>query len=219
MVSEFFWSDVMSIQLLSVVRSISVRAVATSAILTALFAPPATTFAQETSSQAIKSVDRQLAEMRRTIAYLRKGLASLRDNSAVVTQDVKDVKTTIGKALSSQINQETPTQPAIGKNTPTSSYVSYDFFEGRHGEAIVQHADTGVAIRFRVLEGAKAVQEYTLSFSFVGRTNDQKAADAMMISSCLTHFHRAADSKTGGTFFLNSSADSKTGLLCSSVIN
>lgn len=209
----------MSIQLLSVVRTISRSAVVTCAILTALLAPTAASFAQETSGQAIKSVDRQLAEMRRTIAYLRKGLASLRDNSAVVTQDVKEVKTTIGKALSSQINQETPTQPAIGKNTPTISYVSFDFYEGRHGEAVVQHADTGIAIRFRILEGAKAAQEYNLSFSFVGRTNDQKAADAMMISSCLTHFHRASDSKTGGTFFLNSSTDTKTGLLCSSVIN
>lgn len=209
----------MSIQLLSLLRSISRNAVAAITAFTIFFATPATASAQETSGQAIKSVNRQLAEMRRTIAYLRKNMSSLTKNNDSVTKDVKDVKAIVGKALSSQISSETPTQPAIGKNEPTSTYVSYDFYEGRRGEAIVQHADTGVAIRFRILEGAKPVQERTLSFSFAGRTSDQKAADSLMISSCLTHFNRAADSRTGGTFFLNSNSDNTIGLLCSSVIN
>jgi hypothetical protein len=208
----------MSIHLLSRVYTSSYKMVTALTVLATLMTTPTIARADQTSAQAIQSVDRQLAEMRRTIAYLRKNLASLRLNNQSITNDVKEVKTTVGKALSSQINSETPTQPAIGKNSPTQSFVSFDFYEGRQGDAIVQHDDTGVAIRFRILEGGKTVQEHLLSFSFVGRTNDQKTADALMISSCLTHFHRAVDSKTGGTFFLNSNLDTKVGLVCSSSV-
>lgn len=209
----------MSIHLLSRLFTSSQKLVAALTVLGALIATPTVTRADETSSLAIKSVDRQLAEMRRTIAYLRKNLASLRQNNEAITKDVKEVKTTVGKALSSQINSETPTQPVIGKNASTTNYVAYDFYEGRRGDATVQHSDTGIAIRFRIFEGGKTAEERTLNFSFADRTNDQKAADALMISSCLTHFHRAADSKAGGTFFLNSNPDSKVGLLCSSITN
>ncbi len=168
------------------------------------------------------SVSRQLKSMRKNLTLIRRSMASLRQNGEIVKGHLSDVKNSITtlnqRIVTGSISEATPTPtPArvIAASEPTSTYVAFDKYETRRGQATVQHNRTSIAVWFRVLEGGKNVQEYTLKFPFAGRTADQRTADTMVISNCLSQFHRAFDA-TDGTFFIYASADDNLGVLCAS---
>lgn len=172
------------------------------------------------------SVNQQLQRMRLSLARIRRTVDTLTANNTAVKSGITDVKNSL-VSLNQRVVTGTsvaPTEPSssqavIGSNKPFPSYITFDFYPGVRAEAVVQHKNTGVFIVFRTLEGSKILFEYKLDFSFEGRSADQKSADAMMITACLNHFHRAADAANGGSFYIYPSSDDKLGLLCSSVTN
>lgn len=172
------------------------------------------------------TVNRQLQSMRLSLARIRRTVDALTANNTKVSNSISDVKNSLGSLNQRVITgtsvtpaDPTPTQSVIGQNKTSSAYMTFDFYPGLVAEAIVQHKNTGVLVKFRTAENSKTVNEYTLDFSFVGRSSEQKAADTMMITACLNHFHRAADAPNGGSFFIYPSSDDKVGLLCSSHAN
>ena len=172
------------------------------------------------------SVNQQLQRMRLSLARIRRTVDTLTANNTAVKSGITDVKNSL-VSLNQRVVTGTSVAPAepttsqtvIGSNKPSPAYMAFDFYPGVRAEAVVQHKNTGVFVVFRTLEGSKLLLEYKLDFSFEGRSADQKSADAMMISACLTHFHRAADAANGGSFYIYPSSDDKLGLLCSSVVN
>jgi hypothetical protein len=151
-------------------------------------------------------------------------MASLRQNGEVVKGHLSDVKNSMAtlnqRIVTGTISEATPTPtPAPGRviaaSEPTSTYIAFDKYETRRGQATVQHNNTGIVVWFRVLEGGKNVQEYKLNFPFAGRTDEQKVADTMVVSNCVSQFYRAFDA-TDGTFFVYASADDTLGVLCAS---
>lgn len=190
---------------------------------------PCTTRAQDADISADgnrPTVSRQLQSMRLALARIRRTVDALNANNTKVSNSISDVKNSLGTLNQRVITgtsvtpaEPTPAQSVIGQNKTSSAYMSFDFYPGLIAEAIVQHKNTGVLVKFRTAEGSKTVSEYTLDFSFVGRSSEQKAADTMMITACLNHFHRAADAPNGGSFYIYPSADDKVGLLCSSHTN
>ena len=165
----------------------------------------------------------QIKRLRHTVARLNRGVASLRAYRVFLTKNLTDVKGSLSvlnqNVIAGKSVQPSTPQTVIGSNKPSPNYISFDFYPGVQGEAVVQHTGTGVAVSFKTKDSATTLVEYSLALSFEGRTNDQKAADNMMINACLTNFYRAADSRNGGTFFIYPSADDKIGLACSSVLN
>jgi hypothetical protein len=198
----------------------------TATLVAFIISAPYTTRAEDAdvSAQGKRpTVARQLQSMRLSLARIRRTVDALTANNTSVSNSISDVKNSLGSLNQRVITgttvaptQPTPAQAVIGQNKAAPNYLTFDFYPGIVAEAIVQHKNTGVLVKFRTAEQGKTVQEYVLDFSFVGRSNEQKAADTMMITACLNHFHRAADAPKGGTFFIYPSADDKLGLLCSS---
>lgn len=200
------------------------------AIVTCVLCSTGVAFSQdaEVSAQESKlTVNRQLQRMRLSIARIRRTLDTLTTNNTAVKSGISDVKSSLltlnqrvitGNTVAPTTPTPKSSQPVIGSNKASTNYMTIDFYTGVREEAIVQHKNTGVVVSFRAYEGSKLLQEYTLDFSFEGRSSDQKTADAMMISACLQHFHRAADAPNGGSFFIYPSSDDKMGLLCSSQV-
>lgn len=179
----------------------------------------------EVSSQSHRpTVSRQLKSMRQSLTRIRRSMESLKQNGATVATNISEVKSSLAslsqRIVTGTITDATPTPTpgqarVIAASQPTSSYVAFDKYEGRRGQATVQHSKSGVVVWFRVLEGGKIVQDYTLNFPFAGRTADQKSADTMVINNCMSQFYRAFDA-TDGTFFIYASADDSLGVLCAS---
>ena len=157
------------------------------------------------------------ARISRGLAKLSQGLTSL---STQIANQKPVVAVTPGVSVTPAPAVIAAPQAPIGKNQPTSSYISFDFYDGRVGEAISYHNDRGIGIAFRVRDrgASSGAQEYKLDFPFAERTAEQRTADSFMIQTCMSHFHRVADAPNGGTFFINPNKDSKIGLLCSSQI-
>ncbi len=201
----------------------------TATLVAFIISTPGVTRAEDSDVSALgkrPTVNRQLQSMRLSLARIRRTVDALTANNTTVSNSISDVKNSLG-ALNQRVITGTsvapanpkPAQSVIGQNKTSPAYMTFDFYTGLVAEAIVQHKNTGVLVKFRTAENSKTVNEYTLDFSFVGRSSEQKAADAMMITACLDHFHRAADAPNGGTFFIYPSADDKVGLLCSSHTN
>lgn len=189
-----------------------------SCLLTASAAFAADAVVESQGSQ--QSLQQQMIKMRRSLALMRRSLAASRAQSETVSKGISDVKNSLSTITQRVITgTSVSTQSVIGLNKPASNYLTFDFYPGVRGEAIVQHKDTGIMVWFRTAEGSKTLNEYKLGFSFEGRSADQKTADAMMLNACLTHFNRVSDAPNGGSFYLYPSADNNTGLLCSSTIN
>ena len=170
------------------------------------------------------SVAQQLKSMRKNLALIRRSMASLRQNGETVKGHLSDVKNSMAslnqRIVTGTISEVAPTPTptpgrVIAASEPTSTYIAFDKYETRRGQATVQHNKTGIVVWFRILEGGKSVQEYKLNFPFAGRTAEQKAADTMVISNCVSQFYRAFDA-TDGTFFVYASADDTLGVLCAS---
>jgi hypothetical protein len=203
--------------------------IVTATLVAFIISAPQTARAQDedVSAQGKRpTVDRQLQSMRLSLARIRRTVDALSANNTKVSNSISDVKNSLGTLNQRVITgtsvapaEPTPAQSVIGQNKAAPNYLAFDFYTGLVAEAIVQHKNTGVLVKFRTSEKGKTVQEYVLDFSFVGRSSEQKAADTMMITACLNHFHRAADAPNGGTFFIYPSADDKLGLLCSSHAN
>lgn len=182
--------------------------------LIAIIALSASASLRVAHADSSKSTSVSLARITRTISKLNKGLNDL--SSKIANQ-----KPTVVTVPAPNAPQVTPSQGPIGKNDAGASYMSFDFYEGRTAEAISYHNESGIGVVFHIREQGVAgfAQEYKLNFPFADRTPEQRLADTVMIQTCLTHFHRAADAPAGGTFFINPNKDSKIGLLCSSVVN
>lgn len=170
------------------------------------------------------SVSQQLKSMRKSLALIRRSMASLRKNGDAANTTLTEVKDSVAtlnqRIVTGTLSEATPTPTpvpgrVIAASEPTSSYIAFDKYETRRGQATVQHSKTGIVVWFRILEGGKNVQEYKLNFPFAGRTADQKAADAMVINNCMSQFYRAFDA-TDGTFYIYASADDTLGVLCAS---
>lgn len=169
------------------------------------------THAQSSQAKAstrleISRVVRGLAALRLTVDGLGKQLAHIKPG--VVTAPV---------ASPTPAAVSAPIQAPIGKNQPTESWLSFDFYTGRVGEVVSYHNASGIGVAFRIREGGKLAQEYKLDFPFAERTADQKAADSFMIQNCITEFRRVSN-VDGGIFFILASSDPKLGLLCSSTL-
>lgn len=185
------------------------------------------TAAAEVSSQSHRpTVSRQLKSMRQSLTRIRRSIETLKQSGATVTTNIGEVKNSLAslnqRIVTGTITDATPTPTAvqarvIAASQPTTSYVAFDKYEGRRGQATVQHSKTGVVVWFRVLEAGKMVQDHTLNFPFAGRTADQKSADTMVINNCVSQFYRAFDA-TDGTFFIYASADDSLGVMCASDI-
>jgi len=169
------------------------------------------------------STTRQLALLRRSVFYMRRSIASLRRRNDSLSQGITDVKSSLitlnQRVISGTSVEPTNPQIVIGANASASNYITFDFYPGVIAEAVAQHKGTGIVVMFKTKEGAKTLMEYKLELLFAGRTADQKAADAMMVNTCLTNFYRAADARNGGSFYIYPSADDKIGLACSSTTN
>lgn len=174
----------------------------------------------------------QLHGMKNSIIRLRKAVEALQQNSTTVSSNVTDVKnslSTLNQRVSSgtvtgasTAPTATPTQtptptpaPVIASSAATSTWIAFDKYQGRRGQVVVQHNNTGIVLSLKIMEAGKSVQEYKLNFPFAGRTADQKAADAMVINNCMTQFTRVFDAPDG-TFFVNASTDDSLGILCAS---
>lgn len=180
--------------------------------------------AEVSAQQTRGGVNRQLQRMRLSLARIRRKVDALTTTNTAVKNGISDVKSSLVTLNQRGITgnttaPSTPSQNVIGSNKSSTTYMTFDFYPGIRPEAVVQHRGGGVLLSFRTYEGSKVVQEYKLDFPFEGRSEDQKSADAMMISVCLHNFHRAADAPNGGSFYIHPSADDKLGLLCSSLIN
>lgn len=103
---------------------------------------------------------------------------------------------------------------AIGANTPTNGWLSMPFFEGRSGNAVLQRKTKGVGAAFRIYEGGKIVQEYSLTFPFKGRKADLKNTDFQLLTSCVQQFNSVAANPTGGDFYIQVNKDENLGVLC-----
>lgn len=182
--------------------------------LIAIAALSASAFLNVAHADSRKSTSTSLARITRTLAKLNQGLNGL-------SSQIANQKPTVVTVPAPNEPQVTPSQGPIGKNNAGSSYMSFDFYEGRTAEAISYHNESGIGVVFHIREQGVTgfAQEYKLNFPFADRTPEQRLADTFMIQTCLTHFHRAADAPTGGTFFINPNKDSKIGLLCASVVN
>jgi hypothetical protein len=222
MVSEFYWGDSMSIQNTCFSAMVKV-AVVSFAVFVSVLGASSVSDAQQ--SPLIRGTERQYVKLSRAVQRLQESVDQLSRNGSDVKNNVTDVKVSLG-ALNDKVSvagktgtTSTPTEKVIGSNVSKVNYESFDFYEGRRGEVIVQHNGTGILAWFRVLESAKVAQEYKLSFSFAGRSADQKAADTFMLQTCIEQFQRAADYTKGGSFFIYPSKDDSVGLLCSSTLN
>lgn len=180
--------------------------------------------AQVSATSRRPTVSRQLQSMRQSLTRIRRSMETLKQNGNSVNANVTDVKNSLvtlnQRVVTGALTEGTPTPtpaPArvIAASLPTSSYVAFDKYDGRRGQATVQHNKTGIVVWFRIYEAGKMVQDYTLNFPFTGRTSDQKSADTMVINNCMSQFYRAFDA-TDGTFFIYASADDSLGVLCAS---
>ena len=197
-----------------------------------LIAIPMVATAEDSVSAAGRgpTVVGQLHGMKNSLTRLRRAVDALQTNSATVSSNVTDVKnslTSLNQRVIASTTTGNTTAPApaptqspapalvIASSNPTSTWVSFDKYQGRTGQMIVQHNKAGVVLSLKVFEAGKSVQEYKLNFPFAGRTADQKAADGMVINTCMSQFARVFDA-TDGTFFINASTDDTVGILCAS---
>lgn len=222
MVSEFSWGDSMSIQNICF-SAISKVAVVSFAVFVSLVGASSIADAQKTP--LIRGTERQYIKLTKAVERLQQTVDQLQRNNSDVKNNVTDVKISLG-ALNDKVTAgaktgttTAPTENVIGKNVSKPNYETFDFYDGRRGEVIVQHNGTGVLAWFRILEGSKVAQDYKLSFSFAGRSADQKTADTFMLQTCVDQFQRAADASKGGSFYIYPSKDDSIGLLCSSTLN
>ena len=199
-------------------------AVAVVMAIVSFVSAPAVAEVQVSSASRRPSVSRQLQSMRQSLTRIRRSMETLKQNGNSVNANVTDVKNSLvtlnQRVVTGALTEGTPTPtpaPArvIAASLPTSSYVAFDKYDGRRGQATVQHNKTGIVVSFRIYEAGKMVQDYTLNFPFTGRTSDQKSADTMVINNCMSQFYRAFDA-TDGTFFIYASADDSLGVLCAS---
>lgn len=159
--------------------------------LTALFSSTPS-FAQSTEASSINT---RLASLAKSLVNarkeMRKGFAELR-------------------ATSSTSNA---TAPAIGNNTPSTSYEAIDFYDGRKASPVLQHNSDGLTLALRVYEAGAKVEEKIIKFNFDSRSADQKEADTLVLKTCLDMFLRAEERQ--GSFFIMTNPDPKLGILCS----
>ena len=228
----------MSMQVIHVMRNISRTTlyVATTAAFVAITS--ATAGAEDSVSAEARrpTVAGQLNGMKNSLVRMRRAVEALQTNSTTVSSNVTDVKnsltvlnqrvgtgTTTGTSIAPTATPTpTPTQtptptpaPVIASSAPTTTWISFDKYEGRRGQVVLQHNRTGLILVLKIMEAGKTVQEYKLNFPFAGRTADQKAADAMVINNCMNQFTRVFDAPDG-TFFLYASTDDSFGFLCAS---
>lgn len=222
MVSEFHWGDSMSIQNRCFSAMAKVAVVSFAVFVSSV---GASSVADAQKTPLVRGTERQYIKLNKAVERLQQTVDQLTRSGADVRNNVTDVKISLG-ALNDKVTAvaktgttSAPTENVIGTNVAKSNYESFDFYEGRRGEVIVQHNGTGVLAWFRILEGSKVAQDYKLSFSFAGRSADQKTADVFMLQTCISQFQRAADFTKGGTFFIYPSKDDAVGLLCSSTLN
>jgi hypothetical protein len=228
----------MSIQVVNLSKSVFAKPLC-AVILAAIFiTAPSVGIAEDAVSAEARrpTVLGQIHGMKNSLTRLRKAVEALQTNSATVSSNVSDVKnslttlnqrvvsgTTTGSSLAPTTTPtpaptQTPTPtaaPVIASSSPTSTWVAFDKYQGRTGQMIVQHNKAGVVLLLKIFEAGKSVQEYKLNFPFAGRSADQKAADAMVITTCMSQFARVFDA-ADGSFFINASTDDTVGILCAS---
>ena len=187
-------------------KLISTNIVAMKVLTLAAFAIGAsvTTVHMAHAQTSATSTDRQVA---RQISSVNKGLKKIR-------QALQDLKTTV---TATPIVE--PGQTTLGANAKTGGYVAFDIYPTRSGHAIVQHSKGAVAASFVILEGGKSVQQFDLKFPFAGRTADQKNADLFMLTNCVNLYNSVLANPEGGTFYVLTSDDEKTGVACSNDLN
>lgn len=153
------------------------------------------------TTEGASSISNRIASLARSVVNARKEMFQTR----------KDILKVLAQ-LQADTSNATASGPVIGNNTPSTSYVAIDFYDGRTASTVMQHNSDGLTLALRVLEGGKKVEEKIITFNFEGRSADQKEADTLVLKTCLDMFLRAADKQS--SFYIQVNPDPKLGIMC-----